>query len=177
MHRYEGSRKNFCKLCAKQFQASGPGTWSYCSNECRKKVSTAQHARYVAKNRAHIRDYVRERKQRIWGKSDRLIAIEAEKLAVSRILPGLGFSEISHLSNLNSFFPFDIVATFHGEKVLVEVTTGMAKTLSRQRIIANALGMSIIVLFISPDLRLFFLSSKVESNYVAFRRGEIRRIA
>ena len=113
---------------------------------------------------------------RVWGKSNHQIASQAELLAVSKILPQLGFSEVYHLSSVNYFFPFDIVATFRNERVLVDVTTGMGKSLKRQRIIAGVLRMKFFVLFVKPDLKAYYLS-KEDSDNVSYHTGEVRRIA
>ena len=105
-----------------------------------------------------------------------MIAARAENLAVLKILPAIGFSGIFHLSSAMRLFPFDIVASLKGERVPIDVTTGLTKSLRIHRIIASALGMSLYVLFIKPDLRCFYLKEKVESDCVALHSGELRKI-
>jgi hypothetical protein len=161
----ERQRSFVCKLCNKPFLGKGPHMMTHCSKGCLTKVNTAQHARYVSRNRAHIRDYARERKHRIWGESKRLIAAEAERIAASRVLPKLGFSEICHLSTLNRFFSFGLTASFKGERVLVDVTTGIAKSLRLHASMASALRLRFFILFVSLDLKFCFLTSRVESRY------------
>jgi hypothetical protein len=174
---YLWKKSYVCKLCGTPFQAKGPGRWSYCSERCRTKNNTTRHAKYVSKNRSHIRAYVRERKLRTWGVSNRAIAAEAERVAAARILPRLGFSDICHLSLINSFFPFDIAANYQNERVLIDVTTAVGKSLRRQKIIAGALKMRFFVLFVKPDLRPCYLASSVESDCVTCRLRELREIA
>ena len=174
---YQGERSFLCKLCGKPFKGKGPGTWNYCSKECRTKNNTAQHARYVSKNRQHVNAYVRERKLRIWGRSNRKIAIEAERLAAHKILPLLSFSEIYHVSSVHWSFPFDIIATYQGERVLLDVTTGMEKTIIHQKRIAGALRMRFLILFVKPDLTAYYLATKVDPDYVMFRESELREVA
>jgi hypothetical protein len=173
---YPRKRPIACKMCGNTFLARGPGKWSYCSDICRRRNSTNQHARYVSRNRSHVRAYSLERKRRVWGTSNRSIAAAAERIAASKVLPQLGFSEIYHLSTLNSFFPFDIVATLQDERVLVDVTTGAGKSLRRQRGIANALRMKSFVLFIKPDLESYYLT-EVDSDHVAYHKDGLKRIA
>lgn len=88
----------------------------------------------------------------------------------------MGFSEIYHLSTLNAFFPFDIVATYQEERVLVDVTTGAGKSLRRQRGIANALRMKSFVLFIKPDLQSYYLAA-VDSDNLAYHKDGLQKIA
>jgi hypothetical protein len=120
--------------------------------------------------------YTKERRLRVWGKSSRSIAKDAETFAVLKIIPRLGFYEIDQISAINRFFPFDIVATLNDERVFIEVTTSLSKVIRRQKAIADALRMRVFVLFVKPDLTSYFLTS-VESDTVSFRMGEFRRVA
>jgi hypothetical protein len=167
---YQGERSFLCKLCGKPFTGKGPGSWRYCSKECRTKNSTAQHARCVSKNRQHANAYARERKLRIWGRSNLEIAVKAERLAARDILPLLGFSEIYHVSPIHQSFPFDIIASYQGERILLDVTTGMEESIIHQKRIARALRMRFLILFVKPDLG-------VESDYVTVRKSELREVA
>jgi hypothetical protein len=176
VRQYSWKRSYVCKLCGTPFPAEGPGTWCYCSETCRTKINTTRHAEYVSKNRSHIRAYGTERNLRTWGVSNRVIA-EAERFAAARILPRLGFSDICHLSLINSFFPFDLAANYQNERVLIDVTTAVGKSLRRQKIIAGALRMRFLVLFVRPDLRSCYLASRVESDHVTCRSRELRKIA
>jgi hypothetical protein len=174
---YQGEKSFFCRVCGKPFKGKGPGKWSYCSKECRTRNNTAQHARYVSKNRQHVNAYARERKLTIRGRSNRKIAIKAQRLAAHKILPLLGFSEIYHVSSVHWSFPFDIIATYHGERILLDVTTRTEKSIIRQKKIAGALRMRFLILFVKPDPMTYYLSTEVESNYVKFRESELREIA
>ncbi len=148
----------------------------YCSAECRRKVNTAMHANYVSKNRKHVNAYTKERRLRIWGKSNMRIAKDAETLAITRILPQLGFRDIYHLSATNRFFPFDVVATSNNERVFIDVSTSTSKVIRRQKEIADALRMKTFILFVKPDLTSYLLTP-VESESVRFRMGEFRKVA
>ena len=174
---HQGEKSFSCKLCGRAFKGKGPGKWSYCSKECRTKNNTVQHARYVSKNRQHVNAYARERKLRIWGSSNRKIAIKAERLAAHKILALLGFSEIYHVSSVHWSFPFDIIATYQGERILLDVTTGMEKSITHQKRIAGALRMRFLILFVKPDLTAYYLATEVGSNYVTFRESELQEVA
>lgn len=134
------------------------------------------HANYVSRHRKHINAYTKERRLRIWGKSSRRIAKDAETFAIMKIIPRLGFCEINHLSAINRFFPFDIVATLKDERVFIDVTTSLSKVIRRQKTIADALRMRVFILFVKPDLTSYFLTS-VESDSVRFRMSELREVA
>jgi len=134
------------------------------------------HANYVSRNRKHINAYTKERSLRIWGKSSRHIAKDAETIAIMKIIPRLGFCETNHLSAINRSFPFDIVATLKGERVFIDVTTSLSKVIRRQKAIADALRMRVSILFVKPDLTSYFLTS-VESDSVRFRMSELREVA
>jgi hypothetical protein len=134
------------------------------------------HANYVSKNRNHVNTHTKERRLRVWGKSSRRIAKDAETFAILKIIPRLGFSEINHLSAINRFFPFDIVATLNDERVFIDVTTSLSKVIRRQKAVADALRMRVFVLFVKPDLASYLLTS-VESDTVTFRMGELRKVA
>ena len=134
------------------------------------------HANYVSRHRKHINAYTKERRLRIWGKSSQRIAKDAEAFAIMKIIPRLGFCEINHLSAINRFFPFDIVATFKDERVFIDVTTSLSKVIRRQKAIADALRMRVFILFVKPDLTSYFLTS-VESDSVRFRMSELREVA
>jgi hypothetical protein len=134
------------------------------------------HANYVSRNGKHINAYTKERTLRIWGKSSRHIAKDAETIAIMKIIPRLGFREINHLSAINRFFPFDIVATLKGERVFIDVTTSLSKVIRRQKAIADALRMRVFILFVKPDLTSYFLTS-VESDSVRFRISELLEVA
>ena len=102
-----------------------------------------------------MREYVKARKARVWGESGPELAKRAEELAVEKILPQLGFSDLYHASKVRRFVPFDIVGTLDGERVLVDVTTAIGKSgpmYMSAAGFAEALRMKLYVLFVKPDL-------------------------
>ena len=154
------TRRSKCGTCGKVFIATGKRKRFYCTQACKRKSLTAQHSRYVSHNRAHINEYVKARRIRIWGESNPQIAQNAEKFAMETLLPGLGFTELYHASAINRFFPFDFIATYQGQRVLVDVTTGVSKKLvsTYQQSLAEALRMPIFVLFVKPDFSKYQLT-------------------
>jgi hypothetical protein len=133
---------------------------TYCSKLCKQKSQTASHARYVSANRAHIRQYAKDRKARFWGISDYQTGLKAESFAMEKVLPKLGFIDVYHASAAYRLFPFDFIATYEGQRVLIDVTTGMAKMAGdKQRLsISKALMMPVYILFIKPDFSKYQLS-------------------
>ncbi len=100
-----------------------------------------------------MKEYAKVRRIKVWGESSSEIASGAEKFAMESILPKLGFTELYHASAINSFVPFDIIATYQGHRVLIDVTTGVSKAIAQnaQQAFAEALRMPIYVLFVKPD--------------------------
>ncbi len=149
-----------CKTCGRNFLKKVKNKVSYCSSGCRRRANTLTHGRYVAANRIHINEYVRKRKLAIWGESNSEIALEAENIALDRILPRLGFTDLYHASSVNRFVPFDVVATRKGERVLIDVTTCVSKSLRKkpELSIAEALRMPLYILFVKPDLSKYQLA-------------------
>jgi hypothetical protein len=134
------------------------------------------HARYVSRNKEHVSIHIKERRLRILGKSSRQIAKEAETFAIAKILPRLGFCEINHLSAINKFFPFDIIAILNGERVFIDVTTTWSKMIRRQRAIVDAIRMRVFILFIKPDLASYHITP-AESDFASLRLSELRKVA
>jgi hypothetical protein len=172
------TKRSKCKICGRNFIGSGNKKEFFCSQDCRRIHRTARHRRYVSENRAHIREYARTRKRKIWGVSSPEIASKAEKFAMEKVLPGLGFSELYHASAIKRYVPFDIVATFKGQRVLVDVTTGVKKGIAEnsQQSFAEALRMPIYVLFIKPDFARYQLTLCNGSRSVAMHLSELTTI-
>lgn len=115
--------ESVCGACGKSYPTP-PGKRShYCSQACRKAGNTARHRNHVSHNRQHTRDYTGDRRIRIWGESNPEIAARAEKFAFERLPPRLGFSNLYHASAVSPFVPFDIIATYKEQRVLIDVTT------------------------------------------------------
>jgi len=167
----ERARRMMCRTCGTEFDIP---SWRsrYCSKQCKTKSETARHTRYVNNNRQHIRDYLRNWRHARWGESNAEIARKAERLALEKILPSLGFAEVYDVTRVRRFMPFDFIGTWNGERVLVDVTTSISKTGSMHRSaieIANALGMRLLTLFVKPDLSSFHLADSTKVTYVRFK--------
>ena len=107
-----------------------------------------------------MRNYARTWKHSVWGKSSLSIAKAAEVMAITRILPRLGFTNLVHISKLSRYVPFDVVGTWKGARVLVDVTTCVGKGgpyLSSAISLAEALRVTLFILFVKPDLKSFAL--------------------
>lgn len=148
------TKRSSCKTWGKPFISAIGMRRRFCSRACKRIANTLQHREYVAKNRMHLREYARERRIHVWGESSPAVAAKAERFAIERILPKLGFSDLYHVSAFNSFVPFDIIATYHESRVLIDVTTNVSKgtTYGYQQSFARALRMPIYVLFVKPDM-------------------------
>ena len=145
--------RTWCRICHRIVVSSGHGKLAYCSPECRRRANTISHSRFVAANRVHVNRYSRERRIRFWGISSPELAEKAERLAMEKILPRLGFTELYHASAIKRYVPFDLIATYQGNRVLVDVTTGVTKAIGQnaQQSFADALRMPLYVLFVKPD--------------------------
>lgn len=88
-----------------------------------------------------------------YGKAKR-IAHEREAV---RLLEGLGFSDIDYRSQNNSQFFVDAIATFAGQRVLVEISSRSEKDCEHKKGLADSLRMPLYVFFLSPDGRHQFL--------------------
>jgi hypothetical protein len=108
-------------------------------------------------------------------KSNPEIAWRAEKIAMEQILSKLGFTELYHASAIKGYVPFDFVATHKGQRVLVDVATGINESLAytSQISFADALRMPIYILFVKLDFSKFQLRLDFgfRTNYVHF--GEL----
>ncbi len=148
------TRRAKCRTCGTVFVGTGGrGKRFYCSGPCRRQSQTARHRRYVSHNRLRLAEYVKARKLRLWGESNCEIARQAERLAVDKILPKLEFTDLFHASVVSRYFPFDVVGTHEGRRVLIDITTAVSKSLegTNQLLIGDALGMKVYVLFVKPD--------------------------
>ncbi len=75
-------------------------------------------------------------------------------------MPMIGFTEIFDATRVRRFIPFDFIATYQGERALVDITTGISKSNRYHRfaqLLAQALGMKLFILFIKPDLTAYAL--------------------
>lgn len=168
------TRRSICGTCGKDFVGPGNRKLFYCSKVCRRKSLTKQHDRYVSLHRDHIADYTRAWKKN-WGASSPEIALKAERIAIESILPKLGFSEVYHASVVKRFIPFDLIATYGGRRVLIDVTTGISKWVrgTFQDSLADALRMPFYVLFIKPDFSTYQLRRCEDSKSIHMHVSEL----
>lgn len=162
-----------CKICGKVFHKPNRYRYSYCSEQCRIKGKALVHRMYAKENGEHLRAYEKQRRYKIWGTSNRETGNIAELFAMRRLLPSLGFTNIFHASSDRRFVPFDFVATFQGDRVLVDVTTGMRKSGGYSKtgiMVANALHMRLIRVFIKPDFTGFMVRDASEGGGIILNR-------
>jgi hypothetical protein len=106
-----------------------------------------------------VREHARPRRLRLWGASSPETARKAEELAFNAILPKIGFTEVLDATRIRRSIPFDF-ATYEGERVLIDVTTGISKSNQHHRSalsLASALRMGLYILFVKPDLTAYAL--------------------
>ncbi len=114
--------------------------------------------------------------RQVWGTTElgrfdvskaKLVGRDAEILARDVILPGLGFSEIDDFSGHSNQFFVDFVATFQGERVLVDATIKLKAYVPDKSFIASALRMKLFILHVSPVRSdLYFLHELVPGRSV-----------
>jgi len=110
-----------------------------------------------------------------WGSSTPEVASAAEIFAVERLLPQMGFTDFYHASAYNRFIPFDIVATCNGQRVLIDVTTGVSKAPMQNFAfpLAEALKMPYYILFIRPDFSKYQLTRYSGGRTVQMHLSEL----
>lgn len=113
-----------------------------------------------------------------WGKSNYEIGKQAEVLAVEKILPSLGFSNILYLPDLGCRIFFDILAKKDGVKYGIQVKTQILAGLRsrRQRPIYDFLGLPCLILFVKPSLDYYRLI-KASKTYFAMITSKKRLVA
>jgi hypothetical protein len=89
----------------------------------------------------------------------------AEKRALKYVLPKLGFKNIINFTSWSSQFYIDFVAFYRGKRVLVDATIKLTAWVPGKMKLANALGMDLYILHISPNGKLFWLK-KMPKNEV-----------
>jgi hypothetical protein len=167
-----------CKICGKVFSVYGRGSFTYCTKECRTRGNTISHRRYAQRNREHLNQYARERYLSTWGISNKETAVRAEKFAFSKLFPSLGFDEIYDVTEVRRCVPFDFVATYRGSRILVDVTTARSKSGYYRRtavMLANALRMKLLIVFIRPDLSAYVIRDASEGSNILLK--EVKQIA
>ncbi len=155
-----GRKFSRCVICDITFVTSTRWPAKHCSKGCLTKHNTERHRRYVARNRERWNEYANARRHRIWGASSPAIAKRAEMLAFSGILPNLGFTELYDVTSIRRIFPFDVIGTYGGERVVVDVTTSVGKSGPAYKSaigLIDALRLKLFVLFVKPDLSAYAL--------------------
>jgi hypothetical protein len=125
--------------------------------------------------RASHRKYERKMR-RLWGGAPELdfphegrqYGKSIEKYALQFILPKLGFSEIYDCTLLSNQFFFDFIATYEGQRVLLDVTARVRAYVPQKINLANALRMRCFLLFVSPkfDGRYYLCEPKNKTTNV-----------
>lgn len=169
------TKRSKCGTCGIVIIGTGPRKPFYCSRECKLKSLAARHRFYVASHLTRVKELTKAWKERNWGESSPEIALRAEKFAMETILPKLGFTELYHASAIKRFVPFDLIATYKGQRVLIDVTTGVSKTLvkSYQQSFADALRMPLYYLFVKPDFSKYQLTLCQGSKTVHMHIAEL----
>jgi len=168
-----------CVVCKKVFTPSGQGRYAMCSDSCRKRKVAWWHNRYAKMNQVHLREYAKAYKLRVWGESSPEVGLRGELVALEKILPPLGFSDIFHASRAYRSSPFDFIATFEGRRTLVDVTTCNSKSgapYKKRKQFAKALGMSLFVLFVRPNMSGFVLKVATEKDTVSCNQKELVKL-
>ncbi len=83
---------------------------------------------------------------------------QGEVLARDRHLPAEGFTNIVDFSGHTNQFFVDFVATYQGERVLIDATIRLHASIPNKIFMAKALGMRLFIIFVSlKDTSLFFI--------------------
>lgn len=138
----------------------------FCNQNCRNKWLHQRHLRSKRKIARFIR--------KLWGTTplkrfQAKYAIpfgrKAEKRAMIKILPKLGFKNIINFTNWSSQFYIDFVAFYKGKRVLIDATIKLTAWIPGKIKLANALGMDLFIIHVSPSGKLFWLK-KIPKNEV-----------
>lgn len=86
-----------------------------------------------------------------------------------RILPALGFSQISDMSECSNQFYVDFVATKDGKRVLIDATVKLKAYVPKKAQLALALEMDLYILHVSPKNEKMFVLNKMPVNRVVSR--------
>ena len=153
----------------------------YCSWTCYKSHSHADSYEIPRYHRART-----TWTQSVWyGHADMFSGVDCqqkgaayEKLA-HELLRKLGATDIIHLSMVVPQSPFDFVCTLRGRRCAIDATTKWQKRVSSKVFLANALGVELYLLMISPRDRDFyhFTAVSTESRSVRVPVSLIRSIA
>jgi len=91
-----------------------------------------------------------------------------EKKALE-ILPTLGFSDIEDMCGYSNQFFVDFIATYQGERVLVDATIRLRHHIIEKVKLAKALRMKLFIIHVSPKTDGLFYLSQVPLNQSSVR--------
>ena len=136
-----------------------PWKRNYCSRDCYNRERANQHLEVKAR-------WLNFQRQ-VWGTTElnrmdvgksKIVGRKGEILARDRHLPAEGFTDIIDFSSLNNQFFIDFVATYNGERVLVDATVKLKAYIPKKIRLANALSMRLFIIHVSvTDTSLYFL--------------------
>ena len=89
---------------------------------------------------------------------------KAEFLARDVYLPAEGFTEISDMSGLSNQFYIDFIATYNGQRVLVDATVKLKAYIPEKILLARALRMPLYMIHVSVVRRGALLPSQGRGN-------------
>lgn len=134
------------------------------------------HSEHPERVKASVRKFFKKLRSD-WGYSNLKIAKKAELLAVNKILPSLGFSNIIHLQSRKCKMFYDILAEKDGKKYGIQVKTTYQSFLKKkQRQVADFFGLVYLVLFVKPTLD-YYLLVQASKKYGAFVNNKKNLIA
>lgn len=95
----------------------------------------------------------------------RQLVREHEREAIA-MLAELGFEDIDDWAYMSNQFVVDAVATYKGQRVLVDVTSRLRHHVPVKLALAQSLRMPLYVFFLSPDRQHRYLAGPVEAKSV-----------
>lgn len=145
-----------------------PWKHPFCGVDCYNRWKADQHLATKAKWLSFQRD--------VWGTTEigrsdpskaRGVGRTAEIIARDLILPKEGFSDIYDLSGMSNQFFIDFVASYKGERVLVDATIKLKAYFPEKAALAAALRMRLFIIHISPKSKdVYFLHEVVPGRKV-----------
>lgn len=130
--------------------AGRPWKHTFCSRNCYNEWRKEKR-REIDRNRHKFR-------REVWGTiplgrfdvaKSKSYGREAEILAVNTHLPAEGFSEIDDFSGCSNQFFIDFVATYEGQRVLVDATVKLHAWIPNKVRLAKSLGMRLFIIHVS----------------------------
>lgn len=145
-----------------------PWKHAFCDASCHNKWRADQH------NATKRKWLIFQRE--VWGTTEierfevgksKAVGRIAEINALSSILPNLGFSEIDDFSNYSNQFFVDFIATYNGERVLVDSTIKLKAYIPEKAYLARSLRMRLFILHVSlKNPNLYWLNEVPDGRVV-----------